>query len=665
MKKILLILSLLLPLHLLALNVTVGFASTTYVVNGSNDEVEIQQAIDAVSVSGGGTVTLMAGTYLIQSTSIKPKSNVTIVGVDKATVILSSNRTYDYIFSKSHGTAYLQHFQLDNITLDVQNAQNASGIRLEYAKNILLKNINFRNVTCNGWHCVIGIDGGASYAGSQNIFSRDIQVEDCVFDGHAGSLEMLLLYNVKNVKVNNCIFKDKLTPNGCATGGQPVIGCWQKTDSVSIVNCTFTNNPGYECIYYSNTSNNTLIESCTFTNSGGIRGSNESDWGTFGVPHATNLMIRNCVFKGGAFNTVQSAIQLGAVYNVLIKNTKIENYEEGVVIDKGNSILTANSLNDIAKHLIIQQSTIKNGNPTNNVHPLHSGVLNQNIAGKMHHFYVCDSIYDTQNSPTQQQSISHYCYPNSCDFDSLYYLGGYIQSYMGHPKFRFLNSAMQGTSFIDLTCNSTTPPSYCNICPNMTDAGVKSLIENYDLTTATIYEQLAAYQVQNIPLPLNIISFVGKAHNKYHYLNWTTQGEEKVLRYELQKTVDGINYESIATFNSKKTKENNYEYKYYNEIQSDCYYRIKSIFSDGSYEFSVSVALKSADNNVVTIYPNPTESKFYISAQNLAQPLILFNANGQLIISYDEVPSEIDLQSLPLGIYWIKIGEIYYKIVRV
>ena len=79
-----------------------------------------------------------------------------------------------------------------------------------------------------------------------------------------------------------------------------VAGLWQKTDSISIVNCTFLNNNSREALYHSNTCDNTLIENCTFTNTGGIHGTNESDWGTFGVPYEKRLSIRNCTMTAGA-----------------------------------------------------------------------------------------------------------------------------------------------------------------------------------------------------------------------------------------------------------------------------------------------------------------------------------------------------------------------------
>ena len=67
MKNITLVLSLVfIPFFAFAVNKTVGASGADYLTDGSNDEVEIQQAINYVSTNGGGTVTLLDGIYFVK-----------------------------------------------------------------------------------------------------------------------------------------------------------------------------------------------------------------------------------------------------------------------------------------------------------------------------------------------------------------------------------------------------------------------------------------------------------------------------------------------------------------------------------------------------------------------------------------------------------------------
>ena len=67
MKNITLVLSLVfIPFFAFAVNKTVGASGADYLTDGSNDEVEIQQAINYVSTNGGGTVTLLDCIYFVK-----------------------------------------------------------------------------------------------------------------------------------------------------------------------------------------------------------------------------------------------------------------------------------------------------------------------------------------------------------------------------------------------------------------------------------------------------------------------------------------------------------------------------------------------------------------------------------------------------------------------
>lgn len=342
---------------LFSLDRTVGTSGTDYIVDGTADEIEIQLAVNEVSASvAGGTVFLSAGTYHLSS-RIEPRSNVEIQGADKATTIIQGTHTYDYLLFNIAGP--ISNFTLKEVTINPQNAERASGIRLENVTDVTIMNVDFINVSCDGWHMVVGVkDSDAALGGI--TYSERVLIDGCTFDGHQGSLEMLLLYNLKNALVHNCMFKNKTA--GCPSdGNRPVLGFWQFTHDVCVENCTFLNNDSNEAVYYSNTCTNTCFRSCTFNNTGAITGANISDFGPWHGNPSEGLVIRDSDFIGGANDLDGAAIVIGAVNNVLIENCNIEEYVLGILYHGGYG-----GLSWIPKNVAVVNTTIQNCNNTEN-----------------------------------------------------------------------------------------------------------------------------------------------------------------------------------------------------------------------------------------------------------------------------------------------------------
>ncbi|MDR6305896.1 parallel beta-helix repeat protein [Nitrobacter vulgaris] len=66
--------------------ITVGFANADYICDGSEDDVQLQAAIDAVAAAGGGTIFVKRGTYAIAA-QVFISSNVAIIGDGYGTLL--------------------------------------------------------------------------------------------------------------------------------------------------------------------------------------------------------------------------------------------------------------------------------------------------------------------------------------------------------------------------------------------------------------------------------------------------------------------------------------------------------------------------------------------------------------------------------------------------
>ncbi len=652
MLKLLLtnVLGLALNLTCFALNVTVGASGADYTTDGTNDEVEIQMAINAVHAAGGGIVTLQNGTYNIQSWYILPKSNVALVGTSRSGTILTSARVYSYLIYTNN--IAVSNFGLENMTIDAQNSSHASGVFFEKSNRCKVSNVKFINVTCAGWHLVFGVFD----AQNEDNYCRDILVENCLFDGHKGSLEMLLLYNTKNCRVDNCTFQNKIA--GCtgtgateADGNRPVVGLWQKTDSITIINCTFQNNNSREAIYHSNTCSNTLIEYCNFTNTGGIHGTNESDWGTFGVPYEKRLMIRNCNMTGGAYDTEEVGIKLGACRGVLIKDCNITGYEEGMVIQAG----LAASLPENCRQFAVVRTSITNCNPNNNYHALHAGILFQKVGGKMHGFFICGEInsnWATTHSG-QEQAVSFSVYPTTTAFDSLFWLGMNVTSYNTRPDFAFWDAAQQGNPFVVEECNGGSPPSYCADCATMSNAAIEARIRVYDPQTADTIRDLLAYQAVNIVLPVELLNFKGHSETQKNVLYWRTAAEINTQQFDIQRFINKGNFKTVG-FVQAAGKAADYQFTDDAIDKGIYYYRLKIVDFDGKVHYSPVISLENQGlQPSLKLYPNPATEQLTLENAE-GEAIEILNMVGQIVLSQKNTSVDIDIQSLPNGLYWVR-----------
>ncbi len=70
------------------------------------------------------------------------------------------------------------------------------------------------------------------------------------------------------------------------------------------------------------------------------------------------------------------------------------------------------------------------------------------------------------------------------------------------------------------------------------------------------------------------------------------------------------------------------------------------------------------NNDFVIIYPNPTSSKLYISAESEISKIEINNMIGQNIISVED-KKEIDLSELPIGMYLVKVYNKENKLVAI
>ena len=668
LEKMLISICCCLHFHCLALDVTVGPLSSgaDFETDGTSDQFEIQAAIDTVSMNGGGMVQLLAGSYQL-SARVQPKSNVTLKGNSMATTTLTGNFTFDYLLFNASNA--ISNFHLSDLSIDPQNAANASGIRLEAVTNVSIKRVSFVNVTCDGWHLVVGVPDAAAASGG-TVRSQDVLIEDCIFDGHQGSLEMLLLYNLTNVVVNNCTFQNKTT--GCPVdGNRPILGLWQFTTDACITNCTFINNQSVEAFYYSNTCINTLVQGCTFDNTGALRGSNISDNGPFHGNPAEGLAIRDCNFMGGTNDIDGPAITIGAVNGVLIENCMIDEYVVGISFHDGYNI------SHIAKHVAVVNTTIRNCNNTGSLHGIHPGVLYEGTSiGVVRHFYICGTVLDTALYPDGHM-IHSFSFIGGGTIDSIYIKGMHLQEDPIGQEFHFENSTMMGTNMTNEQCDGTAgQPAYCVDCTasGISRQAVQNLIQPLSSESATRIDALYDLGCNLSALPLEMGSFKGYQNPNAILLKWNTFSETASSHFEIEKQTITSHFKKIGEIaaHGYSTTEQHYQLQDSKPDKGINYYRLKMLDLDGSYAYSKVIAVEWTKEAMVYIHPIPTRDILSINLSIDVPYSITISSIKQVLFKKENIahtPFHLDLSAFPKGVYFMEIRygnqQLIRKIVKI
>lgn len=111
-------------------------------------------------------------------------------------------------------------------------------------------------------------------------------------------------------------------------------------------------------------------------------------------------------------------------------------------------------------------------------------------------------------------------------------------------------------------------------------------------------------------LPVELLNFEVRRSNKHGILNWATTEERNNDYFEVEKSVDGVNFIALGRVKSKANTKQLLHYDYTDQhlIKGNNYYRLKIVGEDGKFTYSYIKVLYFDDDKPLTviIFPNPT-----------------------------------------------------------
>jgi Secretion system C-terminal sorting domain len=168
-------------------------------------------------------------------------------------------------------------------------------------------------------------------------------------------------------------------------------------------------------------------------------------------------------------------------------------------------------------------------------------------------------------------------------------------------------------------------------------------------------------------LPVHFTSFTASSVNKQVLLQWTTEQEQNVNQYIVERSVNGQDFTPIATVaaSGNPGATNHYQYNDGAPFKPVSYYRIREVETSNQHTYSSIQKVMFKQGLVYSIKPNPATDVLQV---NLNLPLhtdrvelLLRDASGMLLLSRQQAVSQqeliipLDISKFPKGNYFLTI----------
>lgn len=154
------------------------------------------------------------------------------------------------------------------------------------------------------------------------------------------------------------------------------------------------------------------------------------------------------------------------------------------------------------------------------------------------------------------------------------------------------------------------------------------------------------------PLPVEFISFTGKAEKDNAMLHWATATESNNKQFEVEHSLDGKQFKTIEIIPGGGTSFERLDYSFeHKAVPSGLnYYRLRQVDYDETYAYSDVISIQLSGRKVdYNVFPNPSKGTFAIVTESGLAPtqIQLYNTLGQAL---ELVPNESGNYSLPQSV---------------
>ncbi|MEZ4917187.1 MAG: T9SS type A sorting domain-containing protein [Chitinophagales bacterium] len=264
-------------------------------------------------------------------------------------------------------------------------------------------------------------------------------------------------------------------------------------------------------------------------------------------------------------------------------------------------------------------------------------------------------ITPTYNTPTGEYDIT------------LYYAQAEVDGWEQQTGESYTNLSLTKTGGAIANISPTTPLANGNTNFEATSSLIQAYINLGNKVQGTFSQGFSGFAAakasNNTTLPVEYLQELqGQNKGEMNELKWTTAIEINNDYFELERSDNGIDFNTIGKQKGKGNSNEATNYTYFDKtfIEGNNYYRLKQVDFDGAYSFSNIVVINNVNaykNTVFAIYPNPASNSFTIALSENDEKLNIEISNtlGQIIYTDNIVEGKNNISTVDWtnGIYSI------------
>jgi len=165
-----------------------------------------------------------------------------------------------------------------------------------------------------------------------------------------------------------------------------------------------------------------------------------------------------------------------------------------------------------------------------------------------------------------------------------------------------------------------------------------------------------------VPLPVGYSNWDIAYFNNQVQLIWSTESEQNNDKFFVQRSTNGVNWETIGAVKGKgnSDSENDYSYLDKNPANGISYYRLQQFDLDGKFSYTSILSVKTGNEQIgFKIYPNPATSSFTVKTDgSKADELILTDVVGKTYTPVYTASGDyltVDCQAFDPGCYTLTV----------
>ena len=276
--------------------------------------------------------------------------------------------------------------------------------------------------------------------------------------------------------------------------------------------------------------------------------------------------------------------------------------------------------------------------------------------------------YGTNNSAFLQRIVSSYDISGqNTGWNNAPLVSTVDEKILAQSTNEFESYSVDITDFVKLWVNQ--PDSNWGMMLRLRNETFYNRLTFYSFGAPTDSLNLKIQVCYSTTLPTEIYGLEGIVNNGIAKVSWKTNSEERIVKYYLQKSLDGKDFENVARIESKGSKIAN-DYSVNDSILNlqSAYYRIKGVDVSDNYIYSNSIKVNNENlKNQFSIFPNPINNLATVSFNSLVAgnvTLRIYNIYGRLLkeerlvtnLGKNDIPLS-NVKYLERGIYIIQFWQ--------